>query len=136
MLSVEDRLDIIQLLNWYGHIIDLRQWDRLDELFVEDLIFDSTDLGNERVHGRDALLDRWKKSPRHPLAHHATNIVIWEDPDGSVRAQSKGVGVGFKGRVGTLTYRDVLRRTPSGWRIAERVAVMMRPQPRPGEAAS
>ena len=136
MLTVEDRLDIAQLLNLYGHIIDLREWGRMDELFVEDMIFDSTDLGNERIHGRDNLLERWTSArARHPLAHHATNILIWQDPDGTVRTQSKGIGVGFKGRVGTLTYYDVVRRTPAGWRIAERVAKMMRPQPRPGEAA-
>ena len=131
MLSVEDRLDITQLLNLYGHVIDLREWERLEELFTEDLVFDSTDTGGERVLGLARLRARWMASGRHPLAHHATNILIWDDPDGTVRAQSKGIGVGFRGRVGTLTYRDVLRRTPQGWRIAERTATLVRPQPRP-----
>ena len=136
MLTVEDRLDIMQLMNLYGHIIDLREWDRLDELFVEDAVFDSSDLGNEITYGLANLRERWM-SPRarHPLAHHATNILIWEDPDGTVRTQIKGIGVGFKGRVGTLTYRDIVRKTPAGWRIIERKAEMMRPQPRPGEDA-
>lgn len=130
-LSVEDRLDITQLLNLYGHVVDLREWHRMEELFVADAIFDSTDLGGERVQGRDAILARWKKSRNHPLAHHATNILILQDEDGTVRTQSKGIGVGFKGRVGTITYYDVLRRTEHGWRMAERTAKAMRPQPRP-----
>jgi hypothetical protein len=133
MLTVEDRLDILQVLNLYGHIIDLREWERMEELFTEDAVFDSTDLGNRTpTASLHDLRENWKVSRNHPLAHHATNIVVWEDPDGTVRTQSKGIGVGFKGRVGTLTYRDVMRRTPAGWRIARRTAIMMRPQPRPG----
>jgi hypothetical protein len=131
MLSLDDKFEITQLINLYGHIIDQREWDRLEELFIDDAVFDSSDLGNEVTHGLDALRARWKSSTRHPLAHHATNIVIWEAPDGIVHAQSKGIGVGFKGRTGTLTYKDVLRRTPAGWRIVQRTAIIMRAQPRP-----
>ena len=134
MLSTEDRLDITQIINLYGHVIDNRQWDRLEEILTEDIAFDSTGTGGAVVSGLEALRDRWVKSRNHPLAHHAMNIVIWEDADGTVRAQSKGLGVGFKGRVGSLTYYDVLRKTPAGWRIAARRSQTMQPQPRP-EAA-
>jgi hypothetical protein len=65
---------------------------------------------------------------RHPLAHHATNVVVTEDADGTVRVLSKGAGVGAGGRVGSVTYRDIAVRTPDGWRIAERVVVLRRPE--------
>ena len=129
MLTIEDRLDITQVINLYGHVIDLRQWDRLGEVLAEDIVF--IGMSGEADRGLENLLTRWIPSDRHPLAHHAMNIVIWEDPDGTVRAQSKGLGIGFKGRVGSLTYYDVFKRTPAGWRIAERRAEIMRPQPRP-----
>ena len=56
----------------------------------------------------------------HPLAHHATNIIVSEDPDGTVRVLSKGLGVGPNGRVGSVVYRDVVVRTSAGWRFAAR----------------
>jgi hypothetical protein len=62
----------------------------------------------------------------HPLAHHATNIIVSEDADGTVRAVSKGLGVGPQGRVGSVVYRDILERTPQGWRFAERTAQLRR----------
>jgi hypothetical protein len=63
----------------------------------------------------------------HPLAHHATNIVVTEDPDGTVRVLSKGIGVGNRGRVGSVTYHDVVVRTADGWRLAHRRAELRRP---------
>ena len=130
MLSIEDRLDITQLLNLYGHVIDLREWDRMGEVFVEDLVFDPSSLGMPRIEGLWNLVERWSSdSADHPLAHHATNIVMWEDPDGTVRTQSKGYGP-RPDRLGrTVTYKDILRRAPQGWRIAERVAILMSPRP-------
>lgn len=130
MLSIEDKLDITQLLNLYGHVIDFREWDRLGEVFVDDLVFDATDLGGVRVEGLEALVARWSgPAANHPLAHHATNILMWEDPDGTVRTQSKGFGPRPDSAGRTITYRDILRRTPQGWRIAERTAILMRPRP-------
>jgi len=43
-----------------------------------------------------------------------------------VRAVSKGLGVGPQGRVGSVVYRDILERTPQGWRFAERTAQLRR----------
>jgi hypothetical protein len=46
--------------------------------------------------------------------------VVSEDADGTVRVLSKGLGVGRNGRVGSVTYRDIVRRTAAGWRFAAR----------------
>jgi hypothetical protein len=125
-LDLKDRLEIHELLALYGHIIDDAEWDRLGELFTEDVVFDASDFGTPVDEGLAALTARWAAYDRHPLAHHATNIVISEK-DGEVRLISKGLGVGRKGRVGSVTYRDVLRRTDYGWRIAKRKAVLRKP---------
>ena len=63
----------------------------------------------------------------HPLAHHATNIVVSEDADGTVRVLSKGIGVGVNGRVGSVIYRDVVVKTADGWRLAHRRAELRQP---------
>ncbi len=60
------------------------------------------------------------------LANHGTNVVI--TPIGTDRAEviSKGIGVGAGGRVGSVSYDDVVVRGPSGWRIAKRTVRLRR----------
>ena len=127
MLDVADRIAIHELLGLYGHLIDERCWSRLEEVFTDDVVYDATDFGMPVTTSLDDLRDHWAGDESiHPLAHHATNVVVTEDPDGTVRVLSTGIGVGPKGRVGSVTYRDVVVRTPSGWRLAERTPVLRR----------
>ena len=128
MLDVADTLAIHQLLALYGHLIDERQWSRLDEVFTDDLVFDATDFGLGVTHSLDELRETWTgPKAAHPLGHHATNIVVTEDADGTVRVLSKVVGVGNKGRVGSGTYRDVVVKTAEGWRLASRAVTLRHP---------
>ena len=117
-LSLEDRLDIQQLVSLYGHLIDDRAFERLVEIFTDDAVFDLAGFDGTRFEGLPAIIDMMHASEQHPLAHHATNIVI--DEGEPVTVLSKGIGVGNGGRVGSVTYRDTLRRTSAGWRICER----------------
>lgn len=124
-----DSVEVIaihQLIALYGHVIDDREWDRLDELFTEDLVFDTTSFeGGYVTQGREALKADWMRPEmNHPQAHHATNIVIVDLGESEARVVSKGIGVGRKGRVGSVTYRDILRKEGGRWRIARRVAVL------------
>lgn len=128
MLDVADTIAIHQLLALYGHLIDERQWSRLGEVFTDDLVFDATDFGLGVTHSLDELREAWAgPKAAHPLGHHATNIVVTEDGDGTVRVLSKVVGVGNKGRVGSGTYRDVVVKTPDGWRLASRTVTLRHP---------
>src|SRR3954451_18912144 len=126
-MNVSDRLEIHELLALYGHLIDDRRWDDLDQVFTSDAVYDATDFGQPITHSLAELLGYWTTNLRiHPLAHHATNIVVTEDADGTVRVRSKGIGVGRKGRVGSVTYRDVAVRTADGWRLSSRAAFLRR----------
>ena len=128
MIVVGDRLAIHELLGLYGHVIDERRWDDLDLVFVDDVEYDASDFGQGIIYGLPALRALWAGDESiHPLAHHATNIVVSEDPDGTVRVHSKGLGVGPKGRVGSAVYHDVVVRTDLGWRLAYRRASLRRP---------
>jgi SnoaL-like domain len=123
MTEVGDILAIQQLLALYGHIIDEREWARVDELFTPSSTYDMTAFGLGVVQGAGAIRELWSRpDAAHPLAHHATNIVISTDADGTVRVLSKGLGVGSGGRVGSVVYRDVVVRTAAGWRFASRKA--------------
>lgn len=127
-LDVGDRLAIHELLGLYGHLIDLRRWSELDAVFTPDAVFDATAFGGKVTHSLPELLEHWTSDlAMHPLAHHATNIVVTEGPDGVVRVLSKVIGVGAKGRVGSGTYHDVVVRTAGGWRLAHRIAVPRKP---------
>jgi hypothetical protein len=130
MLDVGDRLAINELLSLYGHLIDERRWDELDRVFVDDVVYDASDFDMPVTRGLAELVAEWTSDvgmTRHPLAHHATNVVITEEEDGTVLVLSKGIGVGAGGRVGSVVYRDVAVRTANGWRLASRAAHLRRP---------
>ncbi len=126
-ISVEDRIAIHELLGLYGHIIDERQLSRTGEIFADDAVYDVSDFGSGVHHGPAEITALWTATTNHPLAHHTVDIVVTQDVDGTVRVLSKGIGLSDKGRAGSVTYRDIVRRTPQGWRISWRVAVLRRP---------
>ena len=128
-LDLADRLAIHELLGLYGHLIDDRRWDELDRVFTADVVYDASDFGMPVTRSLGELVAEWTSEAgmaRHPLAHHATNVVVEEAPDGTVRVRSKGLGVGTGGRVGSVTYDDVVVRTGDGWRLAWRTARLRR----------
>jgi len=112
----------------YGNIIDEREFSRAWEVFTPDARYDLADLGDGVVVGIDDIVAMWTASTTHPLAHHVSNVELTPNTDGTVSVYSKVVGVGYKGRVGSATYRDVVRKTADGWRIAERIVVLRRPE--------
>ena len=117
--SSADRLAIHELIALYGHLIDERQFSRLGEIFTADATFDLTGYDGTSYHGLPAIQAMMLASKEHPIAHHATNVVVIQHAD-SLAAISKGLGVGAGGRVGSVTYRDILAPTQDGWRISER----------------
>lgn len=130
MLGIEDRMAIYELLALYGHVIDERRWDELDQVFTVDAVYDGTDFGMPVTRSLAELLAEWTSEvglTRHPLAHHATNIVITAREDGTALVRSKGLGVGAGGRVGSVTYVDDAVRTDAGWRLASRTVTLRRP---------
>jgi 3-phenylpropionate/cinnamic acid dioxygenase small subunit len=122
MLTVDDIQKIHQVIALYGHIIDEREYSRIDELFTDQTRYDTREFDGAVRIGSAAIKKAWDAWTDHPLAHHATNILVTEDSDGTIRAVSKGIGVRSNGLVGTTVYRDVFQRTAGGWRIVERVA--------------
>lgn len=125
MLTAEDRLAIHDLVVLYGFIVDERQFSRTHEIFTDDAVYDVSEF-KAGVHlGHAAIAKLWAETDAHPLAHHATNILISEDA-GVVRVASKGIGVLADGRVGSVTYHDVAEKRPEGWRLTRRVASLRR----------
>ncbi|MEE1845537.1 MULTISPECIES: nuclear transport factor 2 family protein [unclassified Streptomyces] len=122
-LSVEDRLDISELLALHGHLVDNGELERLDELFTDDVVYEASNLGHGELRGLAAFRDMARAragAPGAPVGHHVTNIVLTEAGDGRVHARSKGIGAGPDGECGSVSYEDVIVRGERGWRISRR----------------
>jgi ketosteroid isomerase-like protein len=127
MLTTEDRWTIAETISQHGHLFDEGQLERLDELFIDDVVYDVTDVGMAALHGiaeiRAATLEL---GAANPVAHHVTNIVITEVEGDCVRTRCKAIAVKSDGSCGSATYVDTLRREAGGWRISRRTVLARR----------
>lgn len=128
MLDPMDYVQLRRLVDLYGYLIDERMFSRVGEVFTDDVVYDVSDFGHGVLRGLDAVLAMWRGEANHPLAHHAVNMMADERGDGGADLIVKGLGVGQKGRVGSVTYYDRAVRTADGWRLAQRRAVLRRPE--------
>lgn len=115
-----DSEEIQRLIFLYGHVIDDRQWDRLDEIFTRDGCFEIE--GTEiSVSGFDAI-DAFMRRITHPLAHYSTNVLIdVEDGADVATARVKLFAPRANGTSAIGTYNDVIIRTEKGWRFRRRL---------------
>lgn len=130
-LDIADRLQIQDLLTQYCHTVDDKDWSRFVGLFTADAVLDFTAFGGPRSNAPGiaeflsqlvASVPRWQ--------HAISTMLLSCDGDrdtvtGRTAAQVMMITqndhgadhVAFFG----LWYRDVVVRTPSGWKIRERV---------------
>lgn len=114
-----DRIAITDLLSLHGHLVDAGE--STDELFTPDIEYDVTDLGGGVIVGLAALQEAAEAlGDQNPVGHHITNIVLTESGPDEVTARSKGFGVMADGTCGSVTYDDLIIRTPVGWRLRRR----------------
>ena len=104
-LSADDRVAVTDLINQHGHYTDRGDFEGWVARYTQDVTYDYSALPPD---------------PVQPVAHLVTNIVLEEQSDGVVHALSKGLGVRADGTAGSVTYQDVIERTPAGWRLRER----------------
>ena len=88
-MNTDDIVEINQVMALYPHVIDAKQWDRLDELYTDDGVFDLSGLmGTElRYEGIDAIKGFLTSMPM-PLAHISTNHYVFE-ADGKTQSRGK-----------------------------------------------
>jgi len=126
-LTAEDRLEVYELLALHGHLIDAGSFERLDELFTADFVYDVEAFGLGRLEGPEAFAAASRAlGDDNPLGHHVTNPLVIGDRPGEATVRSKGIGILADGTSGTVVYEDVVRRTEAGWRIARRTVIPRR----------
>ncbi|MFO1510099.1 MAG: nuclear transport factor 2 family protein [Steroidobacteraceae bacterium] len=124
-----DRFEIEDMLVEYCHIIDAKQFDRLDEIFADDAWIDYTAMGG--VAGNREEIKSFLKqampafpSTQHMIANYqirldgdvATGRIMCFNPM-QMELGEQGKPVFFLG----LWYVDEYVRTGRGWRISRRV---------------
>ena len=126
-LAPGDRAEITELLARHGHLFDDGEFDRLDLLFTASVRYDVTAFGGGVLQGIEAIrAATLALGDRNPVGRHVTNVVLTEQPDGSVQARSKGIGIYADGTAGSVTYEDEIVRTGDGWRIDARTVAPRR----------
>ncbi|MBK5307986.1 MAG: nuclear transport factor 2 family protein [Frankiaceae bacterium] len=123
--EISDRMEITDLLARYSAAIDGRAWDDLDVLFTDDALIDYSEMGG--ISGSLAEQKAFLASVMPSFANfqHLTATSTFDIDGDTARVRT----ICFNPMVVTderqvlfcgLWYRDVLVRTPDGWRIRER----------------
>jgi ketosteroid isomerase-like protein len=127
-LSAQDRIEITDLINRHGHLVDAGELDQVDELFTEDIVYDVSDFGFGALRGKAAIREATLAlGAANPLGHHVTNIVITPVDEVTARVQSKGIGIMATGRAGSVVYDDTATRHPNSWKLRHRKITARRP---------
>jgi SnoaL-like domain len=122
-ISTEDVRQVRELVELHGHLCDAGAFDRLGDLFTDDVMYDVDDLGGGTLRGIEACARAAVGLGSHnPVAHHTTNIVTRQVGD-EMHVWSKGLGIGRDGAVASVVYLDRIVRTADGWRIAARTVL-------------
>lgn len=127
-MSPDDVVDIGQTQARYGYLMDDLAWDRIDQVFTEDCVFDASAFGlalGEGFAGVRAVHEAG--SP--PLAHHGTNVLVERIDGDTATVRSKALGTYTKGRAFSGEYEDAMVKTAQGWRIRRRVVVLREQKP-------
>jgi hypothetical protein len=124
-----DRLDVVDVIHRYALGMDTKQWDMLDDVFVEDAVAEyGLDLGSSHSRAEIKDLVRNAISGLDATQHSMSNIIVAVDGD-SATANCYLHAAHFlvNHRTGSNTwivggtYRYDLVRTPAGWRISHLV---------------
>lgn len=124
-ISVADRLELHELPGRYGDAIDDRDWDRLDQIFTKDAVFDLTDLGVPLLEGLAEIKRFMDQDAQHPKTHTMTNVYVDDTADG-IKLNFRIIALQRKGLAGTASYYDDVVKTDAGWRVAHRVVTLRR----------
>jgi ketosteroid isomerase-like protein len=123
--EMSDRMEIADLLARYSAAIDGRDWDALDTLFTDDAVIDYSEMGGIRGTLAEQKAFLVSVMPSFAGFQHLTATSTFDIDGDTARVRT----ICFNPMVVTderqvlfcgLWYRDVMVRTPTGWRIRER----------------
>ncbi|MDX3809743.1 nuclear transport factor 2 family protein [Bosea thiooxidans] len=113
-----DRIDITDILNKVAYILDSNEYDRMGEVFADDIRFSNP--GRLAANGLPELITAFKSLPAPSLSHHITNILLSGREDGTVETRCKALSQRADKSMAAAEYTDIIKKTAAGWRIAFR----------------
>ena len=124
-LSLEDKIELIELVGRYGDALDDENWDALDDIFTADATFAIPALNASMTGIEDIKKFMDQSGHLHPAAHLMTNVYSQQTADGvelrsrvilpRTQTQEDGSATMIHG-----SYYDTVIKTDAGWRIRER----------------
>ena len=124
-LSLEDKIELIELVGRYGDALDDENWDALDDIFTADATFAIPVLNASMTGIEDIKKFMDQSGDLHPAAHLMTNVYSLETANGvelrsrvilpRTQTQEDGSATITHG-----SYYDTVVKTDSGWRICKR----------------
>jgi ketosteroid isomerase-like protein len=118
-LGADDVVAIQAVIMKYGFFIDDRDFDRMGEVFTEDAVVDYRPGSGGPFVGL-AEIDRAMKTLQHPVQHMMVSHIIDSVSGDEVVTRTKALIPLQVGGIADIAYRDVLVRTPAGWRIKDK----------------
>jgi hypothetical protein len=125
-LTAEDRLELLQLQYLYGHVLDAFLWDKLDQVFAADGVFDPSNVGLPVMRGLEEIREKLiplEEGPNRDNVHNhvGTNpAIIAVADDGVVTMRSKYIVSSDSDFLSFGEYEDECVKTDAGWRIRYR----------------
>ncbi len=128
--QISDRLEISDLFSRYCRAVDTRDWDLLWSVFTKSSVIDYTDAGGIRAQAAGAI--EWLRSSMQSSAfsQHVVTVRDLDIQGKKAKALSyyynptalivPGDDVNLAAMLVFGYYKDQLKRTKHGWRIAER----------------
>lgn len=125
--------DCERLIRQYVNLNDAQEWEAVAALYTQDARFSRPSKPGEFIEGRAAILASFKARPPRAQRHIISNTVVDALDADTARAFSVIVlymgdaaqdgGLPVRDPAGPLigTFRDLIVRTPEGWRFKERV---------------
>ena len=107
----------------YGFLVDDRDWPAFAEVFTEDAEVDfridgvDTSGGSGPFVGVDEIVHQYRDVLTHPYQHMLVSHVIDDVSEDEVIVRSKALLPMAGGRIADVLYKDIVVRTPRGWRI-------------------
>lgn len=121
-----------KLCQEFAYCIDRRRYEQLVNLFTEDGVFDRV---GQLLRGRVAILEALQKRSLDLRTRHVLSNIYFVEVDGQhARALIYNTTLVGRGdpeaapapygmsQGAFLEFQDLYRKTPEGWRIAERIA--------------
>lgn len=127
-MNAQDMMDLLATANLFPHLVDNKEWHRLDEVLTPDAVYDGSSTATGLIlRGLEEMVRVWSRTPMS--VHHFTNLIIVEESSDGSSATTVCKWIGIPDNLGLINgdYRDEWIKGPRGWRVVRRTSILRKP---------